>query len=149
MSTKTVKNPPASVKDIILKEYGEKYLDDADYVSFFWGRISKDDIDKLFNVVDKALGKSANKLTNTDFKKIKVGDDAEVDNEPIAEEPDEDVEVDFDAEEPSEDSNADEDTNIEDKDADNEEDEESLNEDDVFDAPEKPIAHFFLKITLK
>lgn len=98
MSTKTVKDPPASVKDLILKEYGEKYLDDADYVSFFWGQIGKDDIDKLFNVVDKALGKSANKLTNTDFKKLKIGDDAEADEEQPAEEHSEDDNVDNDAE---------------------------------------------------
>ena len=47
--TKTVKDPPESVKKIILDEYGEKYLDDADYVAFFWGPIGKDEIEKLFD----------------------------------------------------------------------------------------------------
>ena len=70
--TKTTKNVPDSVKFIISKEYGENYLLDADYVSFFWGTLGKEEIKKLFNVVDKALGKSANKLTNTDFKKMSI-----------------------------------------------------------------------------
>lgn len=139
MSTKTVKDPPASVKDIILKEYGEKYLDDADYVSFFWGRISKDDIDKLFNVVDKALGKSANKLTNTDFKKITVGDDAEADDEQPVEEHSEDNNVDNNAE----------DTEVEVEDTDEQPNEDAEDENDSFDEPQKPVSHFFLKITLK
>lgn len=125
MSTKTVKDPPASVKDIILKEYGEKYLDDADYVSFFWGRISKDDIDKLFNVVDKALGKSANKLTNTDFKKITVGDDAEADDEQPVEEHSEDNNVDNNAE----------DTEVEVEDTDEQPNEDAEDENDSFDEP--------------
>ena len=76
---------PDSVTSLISKDYGEKYLDDADYVTFFWGGIEKDDIEKLFNTVDKALGKSANKLTDKDFKKIRMDDS----DEPPVEEPDE------------------------------------------------------------
>ena len=76
MSTKTTKSVPKSIKDIIASEYGENYILDADYVSFFWGNIGKEEVKKLFNVVDKALGKSANKLTETDFKKLDVFGDS-------------------------------------------------------------------------
>lgn len=76
---------PKSVTSLIYKDYGEKYLNDADYVTFFWGGINKDNIDKLFNTVDKALGKSANKLTDKDFKKIHMDDS----NEPSETEPEE------------------------------------------------------------
>ena len=99
---------------------------DADYVSFFWGPIGKEQIKQLFNVVDKALGKSANKLTDTDFKKIDVKKDiVDVDVEAK-------VEVDDDDEEEE----------------DVEEVEEKLDEDDSTN-PTPPEAHFFLKITLK
>ena len=46
-------------------------------MSFFWGNLQKDDIESLFNVVDKALGKSANRLTETDFKRLKLDDEPE------------------------------------------------------------------------
>lgn len=46
-------------------------------MSFFWGAIGKEEVKKLFNVVDKALGKSANKLTNTDFKKMSIDEPKE------------------------------------------------------------------------
>jgi len=72
VSTKTTKSVPKSIKDSIAAEYGDNYILDADYVSFFWGDIGKEEVKKLFNVVDKALGKSANKLTETDFKKLDV-----------------------------------------------------------------------------
>ena len=75
----------------------ELFLLDADYVSFFWGAIGKEEVKKLFNVVDKALGKSANKLTDTDFKKISIDEPEEDANkeespsEDIVEEPIEDT----------------------------------------------------------
>lgn len=81
---------PDSVASLISKDYGEKYLDDADYVTFFWGGIERDDIEKLFNTVDKALGKSANKLTDKDFKKIRMDGS---DDQPV-EEPEENPEDD-------------------------------------------------------
>ena len=127
--TKTVSEDeiPESVAKIISSEYGQKYLLDADYVSFFWGPIGKEQIKQLFNVVDKALGKSANKLTDTDFKKIDVKKDiVDVDVEAKAE-------VDGDDDEEEEDV---------------EEVEEKLDEDDST-KPTPPEAHFFLKITLK
>ena len=148
VKTKTVKNVPESVASIIVKEYGDSYLQDADYVSFFWGAIGKDEIKKLFNVVDKALGKSANKLTETDFKKINELSGKEVETEDIedvevdAEEPEDDEEEEVEVEEPEEDgSNDDNDEN------------EKLDEDEEVDVEveEKPAIenYFFLKITLK
>ena len=141
--TKTVKNIPESVKSIIVKDYGDKYLLDADYVSFFWGAIDKDTIKKLFNVVDKALGKSANKLTETDFKKISIessddGVEEDEDNEDDIEDHDEEVE-----------SDADED--VEDKEDESLDEDDESNEEQVEDKPEVPMktSHFFLKITLK
>ena len=79
MSTKTSSagSIPASVKKLIEREYGKKYLLDADYVSFFWGQLGKDEIKRLFKVVDKALGTSANKLTETDFKKLSLSGGSE------------------------------------------------------------------------
>ena len=134
--TKTTKNVPDSVKSIISKEYGENYLLDADYVSFFWGTLGKEEIKKLFNVVDKALGKSANKLTDTDFKKMSIDQPEEDDS---SEEEEESPSKD-DVEEPIEDTTA------SNEDGSN----EQLDEDDEIEdtaAPKKN--YFFLKITLK
>lgn len=66
-------------------------------MSFFWGAIGKEEVEKLFNVVDKALGKSANKLANTDFKKMSIDEPKEDANQ--EESPSEDV-----VEEPIEDT---------------------------------------------
>ena len=165
INTKAVKvdEVPASVKKLITDEYGEKYLEDSDYVAFFWGPVNKDNIDKLFNVVDKALGKSANKLTDKDFKKINLDgskaseedDDEEDANDEVGiEEPDEDddedIEVDVEDDEGSEENDDEENE---------EDDEEQLNEDDdneeekievaVEEKPEIPTSYFFLKITTK
>ena len=138
VSTKTTKNVPDSVKSIISKEYGDNYLLDADYVSFFWGKIGKEEIKKLFNVVDKALGKSANKLTDTDFKKISL------------EKPEEDIEPEETKEEEKEET---EDLPVEDSKEEEQEDseqEENVNEDDGEDQESsRPTNYFFLKITLK
>lgn len=132
VSTKTVARDavPKTVAKLIEEDYGEKYLLDADYVSFFWGAIGKEEIKKLFNVVDKALGKSANKLTSTDFKKVKIEDEEVVIKQ-------QEIEVDDD--------------DGEEKDEEREEvevDNEEVNEDEDSQAS-MPIAYFFLKITLK
>ena len=134
ISTKTVKNVPTSVKTAIIKEYGDNYLLDADYVSFFWGAIGKEEVKKLFNVVDKALGKSANKLTDTDFKRMSIDEpeeDADQEESPssedVVEEPIEDAST---SNENSSDKQLDEDDRIEDT-----------------TTPKK--SYFFLKITLK
>lgn len=142
---------PKSVTTIVYKDYGEKYLDDADYVAFFWGGINKDNIDKLFNVVDKALGKSANKLTDKDFKKINIDDESN-------ETEDVEIEVDDDEEVPEKPDDDQEDEEKDDEvESSNEDDEDSkeLNEDDEsleVDVEEKqsiPVSYFFLKITSK
>ncbi len=70
VKTAASKDVPKSVDSMIKEEYGDTYLLDSNYIVFFWGAISKDTIDKLFSVVDKALGESANRLTKSDFKKI-------------------------------------------------------------------------------
>ena len=133
ISTKTVKSVPTSIKAAIIKEYGDNYLLDADYVSFFWGAIGKEEVKKLFNVVDKALGKSANKLTSTDFKKMSIDEPEEdADQEEL---PSEDA-----VEEPIEDASASNENSSD----------EQLDEDDEIEdnaAPKK--SYFFLKITLR
>ena len=154
VNTKTVRKNdiPESVSKIITRAYGQKYLLDSDYVSFFWGGIDKDDIKKLFNVVDKALGKSANKLTDTDFKKIDISgssskdedSETESDEENDKSEDVEDEVEDIVDEEPDENFDAEEEI----------EDDKSLNEDEIDvevkeESPSKPTAYFFLKITLK
>lgn len=142
VSTKTVKKIPNAVKSAITSGYGEKYLLDADYVSFFWGAITKDDIKKLFNVVDKALGQSANRLTETDFKKISFDEDSPKEKEEV-----EDAE---DSEEPEFEDTAEE-VEIEEDESDDSSKDDSLNEDDEIEqqvqAPK--TSYFFLKITLK
>ena len=133
ISTKTVKNVPTSVKTAITKEYGDNYLLDADYVSFFWGAIGKEEVEKLFNVVDKALGKSANKLTNTDFKKMSIDEPKEDVNQ--EESPSEDV-----VEEPIEDTSTSNENSLD----------KQLDEDDrIEDTATPKKSYFFLKITLK
>ena len=134
ISTKTVKSIPASVKAAITREYGDNYLLDADYVSFFWGAIGKEEVKKLFNVVDKALGKSANKLTDTDFKKMSIDEPEEDANQ--EESPSEDV-----VEEPIEDTST-SNENSSDKQLD---EDDGIEEDTT--TPKK--SYFFLKITLK
>ena len=152
---------PQSVISLITNDYGEKYLNDADYVAFFWGAINKEHIEKLFNVVDKALGKSANKLTDKDFKRIKFkpssdetsdDDSADEDIEDTEDNDSEDTE-DIENIEDTEDNDSED---IEDEVIDTDED-DSLNEDDeeieidakIEQKPNIPNSYFFLKITLK
>lgn len=155
VNTKTVKKIPMSVQSLIIDEYGENYLEDADYVSFFWGQIGKDEIKKLFNVVDRALGKSANKLTETDFKKIKINkddddddkiEDSDNDVEDVEDDNDtEDVEVDNDVEDIDDDDDDEVDNDVED----DNDIEEELDEDDSSILVKPHTSYFFLKITLK
>lgn len=83
----------------IQADYGETFLNDANYILFF----SRDegwtdkDIQKVFDLTDRALGKNANKLSKADFKKLSNStgpaempddiDDDDFDDEDIAEEP--------------------------------------------------------------
>lgn len=154
---------PQSVKSLITKDYGDKYLDDADYVAFFWGPIDKKSIGKLFNVVDKALGKSANKLTDKDFKKMTMDGEAAVSDEEVdVEETVEDVEeLDEDEETAgaeTEDNEVPEASDSEDAEEEDDEagDEETEEDDEEEDEEEEeeveveiPTSYFFLKITMK
>lgn len=163
INTKTVATDdiPDSVKKLINKQYGKKYLLDADYTAFFWGALDKDNIEKLFKIVDTALGKSANRLTNTDFKKINIDidktedledDQSEEDNDKPedAEEPIED-EVEEVIDDTDEDGAADIEKETADDEALNEDDEDlevSIEETPAAEAPVK-TSYFFLKITMK
>ena len=56
----------------IKSQYGDSFLQDADYIAIFM----KDDADsssmkKLFELVNRALGKDANNMTQSDFKVAK------------------------------------------------------------------------------
>ena len=89
--------------------FGDSYLQDADYILFFekseaW---SEDDIKKLFELTNRALGKDANMLSKSDFNKLDM-------SAPATDSPDEDTDDDSDedatdtaetSQEASEDSN--------------------------------------------
>lgn len=132
VNTKTVKKVPEAVKKLITADYGDNYLLDADYVSFFWGDLTKDTIKSLFNVVDKALGQSANRLTQTDFKKMSFK--SATDELDDSSDQDEDVE-------------SEEEVEVGIEDVSNEESGEELNEDS--EELNGKTSYFFLKITLK
>ena len=156
--TTTINEIPQSVQKLIKNQYGNKYLLDADYVAFFWGAIGKEQIQKLFNVVDRALGKSANRLTEGDFKKLILDEDAVV----IAEDDDsddaEEIEIDDDSDDgdDSEEIEIDDDSDDIEIDADSDEDDEESDEEESDDADDEedpnkdiPTTYRFLKITLK
>ena len=78
-----------SVRSSIQSEYGESYLQDSDFIMFFtksdgW---KEGDSKKLFDLVNRGLGKDANGMTESDFKKLTkkettdIGDDDEEGNE--------------------------------------------------------------------
>lgn len=71
----------SSIKSKITAEYGETSLDDANYILFFKGPLlnEADGIKKLFQTVNVALGKNANNLSMSDFKKIVVTNDSSTD----------------------------------------------------------------------
>ena len=148
------KNVPQSVSSPILDEYGEQYLLDSSIVAFFWGNIDRNIIkDKLFNVVDKALGKSANKLTDKDFKKINIelnspvitSDETSTEDIEDAEDDNDDNEIDNGIEDDEDfDDEASDET---DEDADEDSD-ETLNEDET-EVTSIKTSYFFLKITPK
>lgn len=79
---------------------------DANYVVFFRGNIGKEELKKLFNLTNNALGEDANRLVEGDFKRISFtssSSDAEDDSEVAGPEDNEDAE-DTSAEEPEEDA---------------------------------------------
>ena len=66
----------SAIKSSITAEYGEKFLADADYMLFAKGAALSESngIKRLFKAVNSALGKSANTLSMSDFKKMTVKD---------------------------------------------------------------------------
>lgn len=140
VNVKTAKESsiPNDVKTAIIDEYGDKYLLDADYITFLWGSINKNTIKSIFNVVNKALGESANKLTDTDFKKINIVIDNEANNADVNTDIDIDQDIDDDVED-VEDIEVDNDSEEDEDDVINEEDDNSLTK----------TSYFFLKITLR
>lgn len=72
----------SSVKDAIITDNGETYLQDANYVLFFtkqegWDSSSKK---KLFELVNRALGNAANNSNESDYKVLKTKAVAEADD---------------------------------------------------------------------
>ena len=63
---------PSKIKTKIQEEFGDNYLLDADYVVFFRGKMTSDQIKKLYNLTNKAFGEDANRLVEGDFKKISL-----------------------------------------------------------------------------
>lgn len=61
---------PSKIKTKIQEEFGDNYLLDADYVVFFRGKMTSDQIKKLYNLTNKAFGEDANRLVEGDFKRI-------------------------------------------------------------------------------
>ena len=65
-----------ATKEEITAEYGQSFCEDADYMIFFSGgmAVEEDAVEKLFGIVNRALGQSANTLSKSDFKAIKADD---------------------------------------------------------------------------
>lgn len=164
------KSIPSKIKDKIAEEFGDQFLLDAKYVAFFKGRVDKTDIKKLFNLVNKAFGEDANRLTEGDFKRITFGKPAEPEKE-LEKEPekkedsksDDSVESNDSVE--SDDSEENEENGIEEEPKKSSEDKKTIDTDEIVDEePEKqesekldedtkikptPDAYVFLKITTK
>lgn len=74
---------------MIRKDNGDTYLQDANYLVFFsksdaW---SSEDKSKIFDLVNRALGKDANNMTKSDFKELGQAASAiDVDDDSDAEE---------------------------------------------------------------
>lgn len=68
---------PEKILKKIKDQYDENMLADCDLVAFTKGPIDKDMIKKIFKATDKALGEEANKMTEGDFKLLKMKDSDE------------------------------------------------------------------------
>lgn len=73
----TVGKLNTDIKTQIEDQYGESSLLDADYIIFCTkdGPWASGDVKKLFDLVNRALGKDANSMTQSDFKQLKAEDD--------------------------------------------------------------------------
>lgn len=70
----TKESIPSNIVQKIKEQFGDTYLDDSNFVVFYKGRINKKGLKKIFNITDKALGEDANRLTDQDFKILKLSD---------------------------------------------------------------------------
>lgn len=94
---------PSRIKSKIKDEFGEQYLEDANYIVFFRGEVDKDGMKKLFNLTNKAFGEDANRLTEGDFKKISFASSDSSDDE-VPDEPEDADEQPEELEEPPSDA---------------------------------------------
>lgn len=83
---------PSKIKTKIQEEFGDNYLLDADYIVFFRGKMTSDQIKKLYNLTNKAFGEDANRLVEGDFKKISLvkntSSDTEEETKEVGDQPD-------------------------------------------------------------
>lgn len=83
---------PSKIKTKIQEEFGDNYLLDADYVVFFRGKMTSDQIKKLYNLTNKAFGEDANRLVEGDFKRISLvkntSSDTEEETKEVGDQPD-------------------------------------------------------------
>ena len=62
-------------KQLIQRQYGESFLQDANYIAIFTQDEADDSsMKKLFELVNRALGKDANNMNQSDFKIAKAED---------------------------------------------------------------------------
>ena len=69
---------PEKIAAKIAAEFGDDYLLDSNMIVFYRGEFSKDQVEKLFSITNKAFGEDANRMTLGDFKKISMDSDGPV-----------------------------------------------------------------------
>jgi len=69
---------PEKIASKIAAEFGEDYLLDSNMIVFYRGEFSKDQVEKLFSITNKAFGEDANRMTLGDFKKFSLDADGPV-----------------------------------------------------------------------
>ena len=68
-------------KKAIQRQYGESFLQDANYIAIFQqDAADTSSMKNLFNLVNRALGKDANNMTQADFKSISLEDQDSADD---------------------------------------------------------------------
>lgn len=63
---------PSDIKQKLESEYGDTFMNDCQYVLFFkkYAEFSDKEVQKLFELTNSALGKAANNMAQSDFKKL-------------------------------------------------------------------------------
>ena len=69
---------PEKIATKIAAEFGDDYLLDSNMIVFYRGEFSKDQVEKLFSITNKAFGEDANRMTLGDFKKFSMDSDGPV-----------------------------------------------------------------------